>query len=304
MAAPIQRLLLSLEVYVVSLSPNDTERFMAAQRAEWNDYAAGWQTWCPQFELFWQGTTQLLLEALQPQPGMRILDVASGVGQPALTLATLVGPDGSVTGIDLAGAMVAAARENAHARSLSNVTFHEAAAEMLPFEDATFEAVSCRCGVIYFADVERGLNEMRRVLKPDGCAVITAWGPPDRYAAGKVNTVFSRYLPPLPPPEPDAPNTYRFAEAGTLAAALKAAGFREVQESMHIVAAPWPGTAEERWQALVDVLPGLQHRMETLSATQCAALQQEVIAVIREDEDKAGRQINLSSAVVIASARR
>ncbi len=91
-------------------SLSNTERFMAAQRSEWNEYADGWQTWCSQFEIFWRGTTQLLLAALAPRPGMRILDVAGGVGQLALTLAPLVEPGGSVTGIDLAEGMIKAAR--------------------------------------------------------------------------------------------------------------------------------------------------------------------------------------------------
>jgi hypothetical protein len=120
----------------------------------------------------------------------------------------------------------------------------------------------------------------------------------------RIDRSYARYLPPPPPPEPGAPNTYRFAEAGTLKAAIEDTGFRDVQEALHIVAAPWPGSAEERWQALVDVLPGLRRRMEILSAEQRAQLQQEVIAVIREDEDKERQQINLSSAIVIASARR
>lgn len=291
-------------MYIVSLSATDVERFMAAQRDEWNEYAAGWQAWEPQFEVFRQGLTQLVLAALGPQPGMQILDVASGVGHPALTLASLVGPTGSVTGVDLAGAMVTAANENARVQGLSNVTFREAAAEMLPFEDASFDAVSCRCGVIHFADVGRGLREMRRVLKPAGRAVITAWGPPESNPAGKLNAVVSRYLMPSPPPEPGAPNPFRFTQAGTLTAALEAAGFGEVQETLHIVPTPWPGKAEDRWRAFVDTFPGLRRRIESLSAEQRVNLEQAVIAVIRDDEDQERGQINLSSAIVLAVARR
>lgn len=288
----------------MSLSASDVERLMAAQRDEWNEIAAAWQVWDPHFEVLWKALTQLVLDALDPQPGMQILDVACGTGQPALTLASMVGPTGSVTGVDLAEAMVTAASENARARSLSNATFHEAAAEMLPFEDASFDAVSCRCGVIYFADIGRGLREMRRVLKPGCRAVITAWGPPDRYSSGKVNAVLNRYLPPLPPPDLNAPSPYRFAQAGTLTDALEAAGFREVQEEMHVYATVWPSRAEERWRAYADVYPGLRHRLNSLSAEERANLDQEVIAVIREDEDQERGQINLSAAVVLAVARR
>jgi SAM-dependent methyltransferase len=290
-------------VYIVSLSPSDIERFMSAQRVEWNEYAAGWQAWVPQFEVFLAGTTQLLLAALDPQPGMQILDVASGVGQPALAIAPLIGPQGSVTGIDLAGAMVAAARENARVRGVSNVTFHEAAAERLPFEDATFDAVSCQCGVIHFADVGRGLREMWRVLKPTGRAVITAWGPPESYGRHTLNTVLSRYLPASPPPEPGAPNPLRFAQAGTLTAALESAGFCGVQEALHIVPALWPSRAEEYWHSLVDRLPGLRP-IASLSTEQRVNLEQEVIAVLREDEDQERGQINLSAGIVLAVARR
>jgi SAM-dependent methyltransferase len=289
---------------IVSLSTLDVERFMAAQRDEWNEQAAAWQVWDPQFEALWNPLTQLLLNALDPQPGMQILDVASGTGQPALTLATLVSPTGSVTGVDLAEAMVAAANENARRRGFANATFHEAAAEMLPFEDASFDAVSCRCGVIYFADVGQGLQEMRRVLKPGGRAVITAWGPPDRSSTGKVNALLSRYLPPPPPPEPGTPSPYRFAEAGTLKAALEEAGFGDVQEEMHVYATSWPGRAEERWRAYVDVFPGLRHRIRAISEEQRVKLDQEVTAVIREDEDPERGQINLSAAAVLAVARR
>lgn len=117
----------------MSLSTPDVERFMAAQRDEWNELSAGLHAWDPQLEVFLQWLTQLLLNAPDLQPGMQILDVASGIGQLDFTLAPLVGPTGSVTGVDLAGAMVTAARENVRRRGLSNVTFHEAAAEMLPF---------------------------------------------------------------------------------------------------------------------------------------------------------------------------
>jgi SAM-dependent methyltransferase len=221
-----------------------------------------------------------------------------------LALAALVEPTGSVTGVDLAAAMVTAAQANARTRGLANVVFYEAAAETLPFADALFDAVTCRFGVIHFADVGRGLREMRRVLRPDGCAVMTAWGPPDRYEVGRVFAAFSRYLPQPPPPEPDAPNPFRFAEAGTLTAALEAAGFYDIHEALHIVPAPWPGTVEERWQAQVDLIPGLRHTLEALSTAQRAAVQQEVTTIYREDEDREHRQLNHSAAVVIASARR
>jgi hypothetical protein len=90
---------------------------------------------------------------------------------------------------------------------------------------------------------------------------------------------------------------------------MEEAGFRDVQEEMQIVPAPWPGRAENRWRAFAALWPGLQRRLEARSTKQRATLDQEMIAVIREDEDPEHEdpeheQINLTSAIVVAVAHR
>src|SRR5205085_10183488 len=107
-----------------------------------------------------------------------VLDVASGPGEPALSIAAAIAPTGGhVTATDLVPEMLDAATTNASERGVTNVTFQQADAEALPFPDAAFDAVTCRFGVMLFPDVQQARGEMRRGLKPDGQLGGTGWGP-------------------------------------------------------------------------------------------------------------------------------
>jgi SAM-dependent methyltransferase len=105
--------------------------------------------------------TESIVRAAQVTPGMEVLDIASGTGEPALTLAETAG---HVTATDLGPQMLVSAEENARARGVGNVTFTHADVHELPFGDASFDRVTCRFGIMYFADVDRALGEIRRVL--------------------------------------------------------------------------------------------------------------------------------------------
>jgi len=111
---------------------------------------------------------------------MRVLDLASGSGEPALTLARHVDATGHVVATDLSQGMLDLAEENARKVGLANISFRQADAHRLPFDNESFDCVTCRLGIMYFVDVHGALMEIRRVLKPEGRAVFAAWGPWDR----------------------------------------------------------------------------------------------------------------------------
>src|SRR5439155_5325472 len=110
-------------------------------------------------------------------PGLDVLDLASGTGEPALTLAPLVLPGGTVTATDLLPEILAVAEEQAAQQGRANLRCGVADAGDLPFADASFDRVTCRFGVMFFPDVPRALREVCRVLRPGGRAAFTAWGP-------------------------------------------------------------------------------------------------------------------------------
>jgi demethylmenaquinone methyltransferase/2-methoxy-6-polyprenyl-1,4-benzoquinol methylase len=120
--------------------------------------------------------------AAVPRDG-RALDVASGTGDLALELAARMGPQGEVVGTDFSERMLALARAKAAARltgSSASVRFETANALELPYEDASFDAATVGFGARNFADLERGLAEMARVVRPDGRVVVLEITTPTR----------------------------------------------------------------------------------------------------------------------------
>ena len=130
-------------------------------------------------------TLAILLELTQPQPHWHMLDVATGAGHTALTFAPHVA---RVIASDLTGQMAAKAAELAQQRGLSNVETKIADAEELPFDDNTFDLVTCRIAFHHFPNPRQAVSEFARVLKPGGVLGfsdnVTV---PDKQAAGYYN---------------------------------------------------------------------------------------------------------------------
>ena len=174
--------------------------------------------------------TEAIVRAARVGPGMHVLDLASGTGDPTLTLSALVGPNGGVTATDLVPEMLEVAQAQAAKQGLTNITFQQADAESLSFSDQSFDAVTCRLGVMLFANVPQALSEIRRVLNPGGHAAFVAQGPPDQNPWQEcILRVFGNYLE-MPVPEPDSPHPHKFARPGTLSKALEDAVFDLVEE--------------------------------------------------------------------------
>ncbi len=227
---------------------SDLARFKEEQRQQWSRAAGPWQRWHEPFSQMTREATVAIVTAAELAEGMKVLDLASGTGEPALTIAGLVGPSGSVVASDLVAEMVGAVEENARRRGLTNVTCQQIDAEEIPLPDATFGRVTCRFGVMFFPDTARALGEIHRVLRPGGLAVFTAWAPPELNPFfSSVSEVLGRYGL-LTPPPPDAPGVFRFAKPGSLSAAMEGAGFRQVSEGQRRISWRWPGSLDEFWE--------------------------------------------------------
>jgi SAM-dependent methyltransferase len=268
----------------------------------WSERAAKWRRWHPILTEWWQSVTDLLIAWAEPEPGMRILDLASGTGEPALSLAARVAPDGVVTATDVVPEMVGIAAENAARQGITTMHFEEADAGALPFPDAAFDRVTCRFGVMYFSDVPRALHEVRRVLRPGGRAVFAVWGPLEQidYLTSTLSMLLRYHPSPPPPPDSETPHPLKFARSGTLSAALRAAGFAEVREETRIVPLPWPGTPEEFLGYIrSDMVTFDSLLLQLPPARQTTALD-EVFASIRQYDD--GECVQFNAAIVVASA--
>ena len=126
---------------------------------------------------FWERFGRRTVERLGLRPGARVLDVCCGSGASALPAAAIVGPQGSVLGIDLSEGLLALARKKAVARGLANAEFRKGDALELPVEPGTFDAVVCVFGVFFVPDRQALMRELWRMVRPGGTLAVTCWGP-------------------------------------------------------------------------------------------------------------------------------
>lgn len=159
----------------------------------------------------------------------RILDLATGPGEPAMSLARLVGPEGSVLGVDLSERMVELATQVSRERHLDNAEFRVMDAEHLALPDASFDAVVSRFGFQIFTNPEAVAREAHRVLRPGGRIVVAVWG-----TAEKVPGLHALVGPMLEYAEPDEtgylPTPYELGGPGEMAALLETVGFHDARE--------------------------------------------------------------------------
>lgn len=193
--------------------------------------------------------TNALVDYAHPQPGMKVLDLASGTGEPAITIASRIGASGHITALDLSSELLEIAEARARHRGLTNVSFQQGDAQHLPFPDNTFDLVTSRFGVMFFHDCVKALREARRVLKPGGRACFLAWGSFEHpYWASMIGVVLKRVRGPAI--DEGGPDPFRFSPPGSLSAVLRDSGFQQIEERTERVPWTWPGTAEEVWEQM------------------------------------------------------
>jgi ubiquinone/menaquinone biosynthesis C-methylase UbiE len=243
------------------------EQIIATQRSDWNRVAPGWEKWDRFFDEQMTFLNHRLVGDARLRPGLKVLDLGSGTGYPALLAAQTVGPLGSVIGLDLAEQMVAAADRKAQRLSLTNVMFRQGDVTTLPFENRSFDAVTSRFCLMFLPDIPRAVSEIARVLKPGGWMAVAVWAAPDKNPSISLSMEAIRKVVDLPPPDPAAPGIFRLAKPGDLSGMVERAGFNDVSESEFV--AEWTyASAEEYYESLLDIAAPVQALMATLSNEQ------------------------------------
>ena len=206
------------------------EQIREQQKQSWNKFSPGWKKWNSFNMAFLKPMGDAIIDHLQITDTDQVLDMATGTGEPGITIAGLV-PNGSVTGTDLAEDMLAIARENASAKGLENYETVTADVCELPFAPASFDAISCRMGFMFFPDMQLAAGEMHRVLKTGGRIAVTVWGAPDlNNWVTTIMNVIRKHIE-LPTPMPGAPGMFRCASPGLMTGILKQAGFKHIKEN-------------------------------------------------------------------------
>jgi SAM-dependent methyltransferase len=248
-----------------------------------------------------QPVTEALVEYAQPLPGMQVLDLASGTGEPAITLASSVGTTGHVTALDLSAGLLEIAEQRARTRGLTNFSTQQADAHSLPFPDNSFDLATSRFGVMFFGEPRVALQELRRVLRTGARACFLAWGPFDQpYWQSMMGVVHRHAGGPLL--QSDGPNPFRFSERGSLSAVLRSAGFNAVEEETKTLPWTWPGPVEEVWEQAQAVAVPFRPMLKRVPAEKWPEIHAEVHAAVRRYSD--GEKIAFSASVVLASGKK
>jgi SAM-dependent methyltransferase len=245
--------------------------------------------------------TAALVDYAQPEPGMQVLDLASGTGEPAITLAGRVGPHGHVTALDLSPDLLQVAAERARGSGITNLTTKAGDAQALPFPDNSFDLGTSRFGVMFFADPTRALRDLLRVLRPGARACFVAWGPMDQPYWSSTVLVVHKYVG-GPLLAPGGPNPFRFSQPGSLSAVLREAGFQEVEEEARVVPWSWPGPAEDAWEQFQAISVVFLPLFQRVPAEQWPAVHAEVLDTIRKYQ--VGDAIRFTATVVLASGKK
>jgi ubiquinone/menaquinone biosynthesis C-methylase UbiE len=203
----------------------DATKYKLGQRDQWNKDSAAWHRWNPIIESWIGDATVEMLDMADIYPGYRILDIAAGTGEPAVSAAALVGPEGYILATDIAEDIIRLAGQVAKERGVEQIETRVMDGEDLELADASFDTVLCRLGLMYMPNPAVALNEWYRVLKPGGRVAIVVFSTADRNGWGLTPVSIIRERAKLPPPIPGQPGPFSLGAAGVLEDMLLQAGF-------------------------------------------------------------------------------
>lgn len=206
----------------------DPAGFREAQHRNWDSAAVGWMEWSAFNDRADRHISERLVELAGVRAGSRVLDVAAGYGEPALTAACRAGPEGRVVATDISAEMLAFGRERAAAAGLGNVEFVESDASSLDFPPASFDAAVSRWGIIFEPDAEAAAGRIRGFLEPGARIAIASWGKPDQvpFLSIPMRTTMERLG--VPPPPAGTPGPLSRPTPAAVAGLLEGGGFSQV----------------------------------------------------------------------------
>ncbi len=207
-----------------------SEDYIEKQRAQWDSAAPAWERWDEYLDANFSFVNYRLVGDARLRKGDSVLDLGCGTGYPAILAAGAVGPEGSVTAVDLSEEMLSVARRKAAGRGIVNIDFKSGDVSELDFAPGSFDAVLSRFCMMFLPDLSSTLAEIAKVLKPGGYLTAAVWSSMEKNPFITIPVKVLSKFTDVPVVAPGSPGIFALARAGDLAARAVKAGFVEVAE--------------------------------------------------------------------------
>jgi len=213
-------------------NPNfDHNEFKASQRKSWDSVARGWQKWWKTFENGAQQVSDRLIKMADVKPGDKVLDVATGIGEPAISAAKVVGKSGHITATDISSEMLAIAAERARSVGLHEIMdFKQSDAERLKLgTNQVFNSIICRWGLMFMPNLDTALSNMLQLLVQGGKLAAAVWSEPSKVPMISMPISIARQELHAPTPSQIIPGPFTLANIDVLRKSLEKAGFSDIK---------------------------------------------------------------------------
>jgi SAM-dependent methyltransferase len=278
----------------------DAEAYRAGARDVWERAAAGWSERRAALQAVAMPVSQWMAEAVHPQPGHRVLELAAGPGDTGFLVAELIAPGGTLISSDASEGMLDAARARAEELGLPDVEFRLLNAESIALPAASLDAVVCRWGYMLLADPGAALGETRRVLRPGGRVALAAWDGAEHNPWAAVGSDEMQRVLDTPRPDPGQPGMFAFAPSGQIEALLDEAGFSEVEVAAVDLTFTYPDE-DAWWEDRVALSVPFADALAGLEADRRDGLREAIDARLAEYRDQSGRLTVPARALVAAA---
>lgn len=208
-----------------------------------------------------------LVDAIAPQPGHRVLELAAGPGDTGFLAAELIAPGGTLISSDAVEEMVQQARARAAQLGIDNVEFQTIDAEWIDLPTASLDAVIARWGYMLLTDPATALGESRRVLRPGGRVALSAWTDPADNPWASAPTAELVAMGAIDAPDLDEPNMFAFRDAGRIEQLLQDAGFTDIVVEQVTIAFAY-ASLDDWWDTQLDISTSLARAVGALTPAQ------------------------------------
>ena len=245
----------------------DPEEYRAASRESWAGAAGAWGAYRHILQAAGEPVSHWMVDAIDPQPGHRVLELAAGPGDTGFLAAEHIEPGGTLISSDAVEEMVDQARARATELGITNVEFRTLDAEWIDLPTASLDGVLVRWGYMLFADPATALRETRRVLRPGGRLALAAWADPAENPWASAPRAELATMGAITPPDPDAPDMFAFRDPQRIVGLLEETGFEDIVVEQVAIVWRYP-SLDDWWDTTLDISASVARAVGSLTPAQ------------------------------------